>query len=128
MTTRPGAAAITASTSASSKQLPVGLFGYAMKTSAGRCRPIASSMAGRSSANDGPSGTPMNGIRRNCAVIRYMTNDGTGARTAASGAASIVASIVISSSEPLPSTSPAVSGTPNRSRIAAFSSAYAGTG
>ena len=70
----------------------------------------------------------MNGIRRNCAVNRYMTNDGTGARTAASGAASIVASIVISSSEPLPSTSPAVSGTPNRSRIAAFSAAYAGTG
>ena len=71
---------------------------------------MACSMAGRSSEKSACSGTGTKLAPASFALISYITKDGAGAITTAPGCATSWHSRLISSSEPLPSTSRLTSG------------------
>ena len=67
-------------------------------------------------------------MRAITAFIRYIANDGSGARSAAPGRASVWATIWMISSEPFPIMRPCSSPMPNVERSRAASSGAAGSG
>ncbi|MDR8775138.1 hypothetical protein FEP92_05558 [Burkholderia multivorans] len=114
--------------SASSYSVPVGLFGYARYTMAGRCSAIAASIASTSSVRSAFSGTPTKSSCANRADSSYITKPGTGASTFAPGFAHASEIMLMISSEPLPSSTSHVPGTPIAWRSLSSSAAGRGAG
>ncbi|MNX98597.1 hypothetical protein D3C86_1310130 [compost metagenome] len=95
---------------------------------AGLCSAMAASIAARSSVKSARSGTPTNSSPANCADIAYMTKPGTGASTLAPGRAAASDSMLMISSEPLPSSTSMPAGTSMTARSRARSASLLGTG
>ena len=94
---------------------------------AGWCSAMAASMASRSSVKS-RSGTPTKPVPANCADIAYMTKPGTGASTLAPGLAAASDSMLMISSEPLPSSTSMPAGTCITAWSPARSASLLGTG
>ena len=113
--------------SSSSNKFAVGLFGYDKNITAGSSCLIAAFIADIFKLKSSLSGTPVKGKPREFAMCWYITKLGVGAMTALRSFIAIKISC-ISSSEPLPSTTPNSAGTSKQSRNPVINSLADGSG